>query len=95
MTVGDKRVVTPVGEEGGLVTDETGATHDEPFLVVDRFCDVGFTVVGVTDRDPVSFVDGFDGPCHDRVLGHGDRELDVFGFEGRDGPPGEEPRIGP
>ena len=29
VAVGDRHVVAPVGEQGGLVTDQAGAAHDE------------------------------------------------------------------
>jgi hypothetical protein len=79
--VGDERVVAPVGEQVGLVTGEAGTTHNEAFLVVLCFSDVGFTVFGVPDRDPLVVADSVDKACHGSVLGYRDRKLDVLGLE--------------
>jgi hypothetical protein len=58
--VGDERVISPVGKQVALSSGEASTTHNETFLVVIRFRDLGFTVLGVPDRDPLVVGDSRD-----------------------------------
>jgi hypothetical protein len=58
--VGDEGVVTPVGPQLRLRTDQPGAPHDQPTPRQRRLGDLGDAAIGVVDVDPGGLVDAVD-----------------------------------
>ena len=81
--VGDEGVVTPVGEQGGLVAGESGAANDQTHRYrwkavmaasgeIRTRRDFAFAAVGVDDWDPGGVWDLFDAGTDRRVETHCD-----------------------
>ena len=107
LDVGDERVVPPVGPKSQLVrVGEPGAAHDQAYLSlgslggtaaghVGRLGDLGLSLVGIGDVDPVGLVDRRDRLADAGVHVHRDRPRHFEPVEGLDQLPAEEPGVGP
>src|SRR5665213_2724300 len=96
LPIGDEGVVTPRGEQLGLLADEPGATNHETVPVaIGTLGDLRLSAERVVDGGPILFGDGLDGPDHGLVQGGSDGVADVVVTTGFDHMLGVEPRVRP
>ena len=78
LPIGDEGVMSPRGEEFGLLADQPGAPDDQPVPVaIGALGDLGLAADRVVDVRPILLGDGLDGPDHGFVLVDGDRVADI------------------